>query len=228
MYAFQHGIIASSNGGANPLWDGLLAYYTADNTPNDALGTYNGTLLNGATYGAGIINQGFILDGVNDYVKYSGDVGITGDVSFSFWFEYTGTSQQGLIQSFNTRTLVNNTFNIHYSSNKLQVQTKSSTGSFFTQASSTTLSASTLYHIVVTYDSATEAVDIYINDSLDANSNYVHSNSTTSDFANGFDVGMRVTSLFLNGKMDEIGIWNRELTSTEVTELYNSGSGLQY
>jgi hypothetical protein len=38
---------------SNPLWDGLLAYYTADNTPNDALGNYDGTLVNGATYGTG-------------------------------------------------------------------------------------------------------------------------------------------------------------------------------
>ena len=29
----------------NPLWDGLQAYYTADNTPNDALGNFNGTLI---------------------------------------------------------------------------------------------------------------------------------------------------------------------------------------
>ena len=52
----------------NPLWDGLQAYYTADNTSNDALGNYNGTLVNGTTYGTGIINNGFSFDGVNDYV----------------------------------------------------------------------------------------------------------------------------------------------------------------
>ena len=59
----------------NPLWDGLQAYYTADNTPNDALGTYNGTLVNGATYGTGIISNGFSLDGVNDYISISPVIG---------------------------------------------------------------------------------------------------------------------------------------------------------
>jgi hypothetical protein len=29
-------------------------------------------------------------------------------------------------------------------------------------------------------------------------------------------------------KLDAIGVWNRVLTATEVTELYNSGNGKQY
>jgi hypothetical protein len=31
-----------------------------------------------------------------------------------------------------------------------------------------------------------------------------------------------------NGSIDEVGIWSRALTSSEVTSLYNSGSGRQY
>lgn len=30
------------------------------------------------------------------------------------------------------------------------------------------------------------------------------------------------------GSMDEVGIWNRALTSTEISQLYNSGTGLTY
>lgn len=32
----------------------------------------------------------------------------------------------------------------------------------------------------------------------------------------------------LNGTFDEIGFWNRALSSDEITELYNSGAGFQY
>ena len=32
----------------------------------------------------------------------------------------------------------------------------------------------------------------------------------------------------MNGIIDEVGFWNRELTSSEVTDLYNSGAGLAY
>ena len=45
-----------------------------------------------------------------------------------------------------------------------------------------------------------------------------------------FNLGRRPlgNSYYYNGILDEIGVWDRELTSTEVTELYNSGSGKQY
>lgn len=33
---------------------------------------------------------------------------------------------------------------------------------------------------------------------------------------------------YLNGDMDEVGLWNRALTSTEVAQLYNSGEPLAY
>ncbi len=33
---------------------------------------------------------------------------------------------------------------------------------------------------------------------------------------------------YLNGALDEIGLWTRVLTSTEVTQLYNGGAGLAY
>ena len=60
--------ILQASGGAFP-YTGIQAYYTADNTANDATcNGYNGTLVNGATYGTGKINQGFALDGINDYV----------------------------------------------------------------------------------------------------------------------------------------------------------------
>lgn len=32
----------------------------------------------------------------------------------------------------------------------------------------------------------------------------------------------------MQGKIDEVGVWNRALTSTEITNLYNSGSGLTH
>ena len=35
-------------------------------------------------------------------------------------------------------------------------------------------------------------------------------------------------NLYLGGGVDELGIWDRVLTPTEITELYNSGVGKQY
>jgi len=51
----------------------------------------------------------------------------------------------------------------------------------------------------------------------------------TSDVGLGVPIWAINTDLKHRGKLDEIAIWkNRELTSTEVTELYNSGAGKFY
>lgn len=43
-----------------------------------------------------------------------------------------------------------------------------------------------------------------------------------------FEVGTQGAANYFDGKMDEIGVWDRALSSTEIAELYNGGAGLTY
>ena len=43
-----------------------------------------------------------------------------------------------------------------------------------------------------------------------------------------FKIGKRSTGLNFVGSIDEVGVWNRALTSAEVIELYNSGAGITH
>lgn len=53
--------------------------------------------------------------------------------------------------------------------------------------------------------------------------------TTVSNIGTAFRFGVQAgTANTLNGRLDSIGIWNRVLTSTEITTLYNSGAGLEY
>ena len=213
-------------GGANPLWNGLAAYYTADNTPNDALGNYNGTLINGATYGTGIINQGFALDGVNDYVSISPTFGSsfstpTSAHSYSAWVYppvlagiYDFIIQNGKNDMGTALSLRQNDVRFWYQGGFNGAQT---TGSLINIAS--------WNHIVSTYDGA-GGLKIYINDSLALTTTISWTDGTgTCNTYLGSYLG---SNHYMNGGIDEVGAWTRVLTPTEVTELYNSGAALQY
>ena len=58
--------------------------------------------------------------------------------------------------------------------------------------------------------------------------------SGSGTLATGYTAGLHISSdngtaaQAFDGMMDEIGVWSRALTATEVTELYNSGNGLAY
>jgi len=220
-------------GGAvgNPLWNDLLAYYTADNTPNDALGTYNGTLTNGATYGTGIINNGFSLDGVNDYVDIGNNLDFSGDTPFSFscWVD-SNSNNVDVFGKYTSSGIIKGYALSILSSGLLRFYLQNNNSTDRIRVDSTTAITSGLKHITVTYDGSTDAngIKIYINGVSDTLS--ILTNGFTGGLSStvSFTIGTGAGFGFFNGIIDEVGIWNRELTASEVTELYNSGSGLQY
>ena len=74
-------------------------------------------------------------------------------------------------------------------------------------------------HYVVTYDKSQLEYKFYINNSLTHTiSNHILSIEAT-DFVIGSQLGYS-ESWF--GKIDEFGVWNRILTSQEITDLYNN------
>ena len=219
----------SGGGGANPLWNGLLAYYTTDNTPNDALGNYNGILVNGATYGTGIINQGFSFDGVNDFISFQNNFDFDGttDFSFNFWVNISSTTNYSLFRKMNALlslpgylTYILNgkvEFLIQNSNtNRLYVKTVGSISTGFTM-------------ITFSYNSLTRTLKIFFNGVEQTLTTVTSTFTLSSSNSESLFFGQQVSSItYFGGILDEVGIFNKELTSSEVTELYNSGTGKQY
>ena len=229
MYGFGIGFspnnrLFSGGGGGNPLWNGLQAYYTADNTPNDALGTYNGTLVNGATYGTGIINQGFSLDGVNDYVDISTSFGQsfsapTSAHTYSAWVYPTSVSGFNFIINNGTSTIGTSML---LNGNKISFFFNGGVNQTF---SNVTVPINTWTLVTVVYNGSGN-VSFYKNGVFDVSKVASWTESAGTSLTN---IGSYVkANHFFDGIIDEIGAWNRALDSTELTELYNSGVGKQY
>jgi len=94
-------------------------------------------------------------------------------------------------------------------------------------SSSTSLGALSFYMASITYDGTN--VKIYINGSLETTTAWSFgtgfSGSTTTSILTQYDGGGNETAA---AKVDEAGVWSRALTAGEITQLYNSGAGLQY
>ncbi len=215
---------------SNPLWNGLLAYYTADNTPDDALGVYDGTLVNGATYGTGIINNCFSLDGVNDYVSVGSRQIFNNTQSFTFSCWVNADQILNRILITNADTLVSGAnLSIWSDGVSRKLALIGGNGSGNQTFGNTSLSISTWYQLVIThapYDGINPNVNFYVNGSFDGSG--IFDAGTSSLVINQY-IGTNSTNTgYFKGRLDEIAIWQRVLTSTEVTELYNSGTGLQY
>ena len=220
------------------LWNNLLAYYTADNTANDAKGTYNGTLTNGTTYSTGKIGSGFSLDGINDYVELGDvmDLGLNSR-SFSIWFK--ASSSTGTLFSKSVAGPGSGRFSGFLSGNKLGLFFNGGAGDHEIRTTNT-VNLNTWYNAVFIID-RNDKLKIYLNGvlqdvSITQGQWYAGTNNLISYLSINYDNSFpfRIGSYnggfmtLFSGLLDEFGIWNRVLTDAEITELYNGGAGKQY
>jgi hypothetical protein len=88
---------------------------------------------------------------------------------------------------------------------------------------SLTLSVSTWYHVVATYDATANLMAVIVNDGTPETA----ADSTgATDSTNELRIG-RLGTAYWNGKLDAIGMWRRVLTAAEITQLYAAGSGIE-
>jgi len=243
MILANHGIVSSS-GGLLPstLLTNLYAVYNAELNANDSLSTYNGTAQGGLTYSSGISGNAFTFNGTNAYVSLPNDSlnsTVGNDFSISLWVNFTSTSNQGLITNF-----TNPSVNI-YTGWDLRLISGLPTFNLWNNSESpvivqgSSISVNNWYHIVITRKKGSRS-RIYMNGSL------VQSNSNTSDpiisstyypnighfqylSTNGANTATYHGLYMASGsKIDSVNIWTKELTTDEVTQLYNSGNGVQY
>lgn len=80
-------------------------------------------------------------------------------------------------------------------------------------ASATALNANTWYHVAATYDGSN--MKIYINGILDATKAQTGSVNSTGAFNVGY---LYNTSRNFNGKIDEVRVWKRALSQTEISQ----------
>ena len=220
------------------LGTGLYAVYKAESNTNDSLLNYNGTPYGGLTYTAGKSGNAFTFNGTTAYVSLPNDSfnSLTGDFSVSMWVNivYTNTIQ-GLFSSFAFDGSVFYGIVIsNYGYNRIQIF--NGTGTPITLQDTNISNYGVWEHLVVTRKSGT-GTKIYRNGSLsnsDTNtSNPAYSSGNMRPVVGAYSYGPLFSNLIQyyagNGtKVDELNIWNKELSSIEVTELYNAGTGKFY
>ncbi len=212
----------------------LVSYFKLDGLSgdvNDSIQNFNGTNT-GATRGAvGIINNSFSFDGGSDYITLSGSGGITpnDDVSLQAWIKVNtlDTITQYIISKSGSIS-TNKDYSLAITATTDLVQLvvfQGNTG--YSVVSTSAIQTGQWYHVVGTWDDTANKLRLYINGILN---NTASPSLTRSKTALNLVIGKFAdgSSNYFDGKIDEVGIWNRNLTATEVTQLYNGGTGITW
>jgi hypothetical protein len=204
---------------------GLVSYYKLDETSGvvvDSLGINNGTN-NGATRGVtGKINTAYDFDGSNDRIDIARVAALEPQyVTLNAWVYLDGTNTNAMVID------KDGTYNLWVNTNNIYTSVWAG-GNWRTYLSSTNPVTTGNWHMLtMTYNGA--SVMAYIDGLYLGKTDY---SGVIAQTGNGiFNIGHRKAlgaSYAFNGQIDEVGIWSRALSSTEVSELYNSGSGITY
>jgi len=193
------------------------AYYKLDGDAKDSTPNGNDGTVEGATIDStGKIGSCYDFDGTNDYIHIPNIQDTSSAFSWSWWVQKGSNSTQGIIGVSDANALY-----VYWSgTGKLRLIRNSSVIIDYT----TTTNLDTWYHIILTHDGAGN-YELFLNDSSIGSASSTTFNSINDFWISRFDSG---GAYYLDGKIDEVGIWSKELTSAEITALYNSGDGLTY
>lgn len=216
----------------------LSSYWSMEGNSNDAKGSVNGTDTN-ATYssGNGKITQGVGFGG-NGKIAFGDNFSFerTDSFSVSFWMKSTDTGDRALIGRGATVLAHTGKGWFIHQVNGLIYFTLNSGGSYQANEFQTSQSAvdvhdGSFHHVVVTYAGTSNEAGTKIYVDGTSRTLTTDANTLSATIVNAVNATIGAQSADANpwtGAIDEVGIWTKVLSATEVTDLYNSGSGNAY
>jgi hypothetical protein len=217
----------------------LAALYRFDQNATDASGNGNHGTISGATFVTGRINQALSFDGVNDYVNVGDpangtlDLG-TGSFTIASWVRtpsswWTGDAYRAIVAkatsfSYSPTSTATNGWGFLLGNNRRLSLGLPGVSIVPILSDTATLNTNTWYHMAVTYNASNNQVTYYINGirlgTVKTSAEPVNLNNSRSFRIGTESDGGRP----LLARLDELAVWKRALTPTEITGLYTAGT----
>lgn len=189
---------------------------TAFNTPGQAVGVQGNAVDFDAT--------------ATEYLKNTTGTGLSTDFSVNFWVNLD-------VLDANYHSFVNTSSGVEGWSIRLDATTDKIFCSFADTAETKYRTDSAYFvsgdvgnwvMVTMVVDISVPSITMYKNASAVAGSTFQTSSTTLSDTLDLW-VGSFDASLYhVDGQMDELGIWSKQLSGAEITDLYASGVGIPY
>lgn len=220
------------------LTDNLVAYYSLEDT-SDATGNGNtltnsgsttfttGHVGNAADFGTTNTSKGLYIDSNDAVIGYT-QYGTAWTIQTWIYLQGAGTrTMQGVQVQSGSNQRRNHQLYCD-SSNGLRINFFGNSG--FDISTGFTITTATWTHIIMSYNGT--RFQVVVNDGTPFTSTRSVAPSSTASLG-GFSIGNTRQGGVWGGnwfesKVDEVGVWQREITAAEITELYNAGAGLSY
>lgn len=211
------------------LLNGLVSYYKLDEASGaviDSVGSYNLTNNGSARGVAGKINNAFDFESSeNDFLIFpSGSLPgsyFDDDFTINMWINVESKLANSYFFWAGTRDI--NIFINYIGDLYFQLYDGTPNGVFMDSANYSTGT----WHMLTAVRDKSLGMKLYLNGDLKMENSFT-GNANSGGQSESYMGDRHGPEVNYDGLMDEPGFWNRALSSTEISELYNSGNGLTY
>lgn len=214
--------------------DGLVGWWPFNGNANDESGNGNDGVVNNAILDADRLNNpnsAYLFNGSNSSIVIGDPIDggfdmLGGPVSISLWLSTSESMLSSLVTKQNT-AIPNSNGDYNLDMNALgeaRMAMGFGEGQGAANVSGVLVNDNEWHHIVGTYTPV--SIELYVDGILaTAGSSSISAPSTLLDSPQPLQFGTAVpNSTPLNGKLDDIGIWNRVLTPEEIAAIYSASS----
>ena len=219
--------------------DGLIGYYPFNGNANDESGNGNDGAVDGATLITdrfGNDNSAYSFDGINDFIQapnYSSNSSFT----VSCWVNMTtynlnslGANDMIFVLNHSGENNLSRSFMIgyrnfgnEYGSSSYIFDNTGGVGGYISYLTNQTPPSGNIWHHFVSVFENGTYVKMYLDGELiNNNTENVPTQTNMPSLPIFFGKGVATQVDYLQGELDDIGLWNRALTEQEITNLYNS------
>lgn len=201
-----------------------LADLTDDHDNNDL--TNNGS----TTFASAKVGNGADFNGSSQSLTITDNTDLSmGDINFSVqaWAKFDDLSTTRVV--FSKSDSITGTVEYGcYGDSTPSIKCRVGTNLGYVIATCATGTSTGVWYHIVFYNSATvDEIACVVNDGTPGTASTAGS-AGVSDGAESFRIGDDGSGRYMDGLIDQVAVWKRQLSGAEITELYNSGSGRTY
>jgi uncharacterized repeat protein (TIGR01451 family) len=205
---------------------GAVAWYRAESNGIDSAGPNFATANGGASYTTGKVGQAFNLNGTSAYVSAPDNSTLRpSSLTLETWVWFTSIPSTGVIVSKTAGSAANDSYLLWYQGGALHGVVGNTSGPGTIVDYTWTPTLNTWYHVAFTSDAAGQAETLYVNGAIVGTA----TNTTAIGYdANPLLIGAEIenstTQYFFPGLIDELTLYNRALSQSEVQAVYGAGT----
>ena len=214
---------------------GIQQLWPLGGNATDTMGDANGTNVGGMTYGAGLMGRALNCDfTATDRIELGAiDVNNTQAMSLSAWVKLNSKPPDGVPYRIVSKSFTGGTVDTYWQlsiayngAGVASARTRFNRNLPNEILGPTSLAIDTWYLITFTYDKIN--MELFVNTTSQGTVAYTSDilRDPNVDAAIGNTPGTNTVDLPFDGQISQVILWNKKLTTSDISDLYNSGAGL--